>query len=109
MSIHKSKVKAPQPDKSTILKHLWALFPADFVHQYPDAMIEIAYGAPGSLDRAQLFPAFNLDEAAAFALSENRKGRNLYVGRNFQEGRHGAIRANEGYRLSRGPLGMGRL
>jgi hypothetical protein len=69
-----------QPERADILTHLSALFPPDFVHPYTDAQIEIAYGVPGRLDRAELFSAFNLEAAADFTVTKNRGGCNVYVG-----------------------------
>jgi hypothetical protein len=75
-----------QSDRADILAHLSALFPPDFVHPYPDAQIEIAYGVPGSLDRAELFSAFRLEAAADFAVAKNSGGCNVYVGPTLKKG-----------------------
>ena len=75
-----------QPNRADILAHLSALFPPDFVHPYPDAQIEIAYGVPGSLDRAELFSAFRLEDAADFAVAKNSNGCNVYVGPTLKKG-----------------------
>jgi hypothetical protein len=74
------------PNRAAIIAHLSALFPPDFVHAYPYAQIEIAYGVPGRLDRAELFSAFNLEAAADFAVAENRGGCNVYVGPTLKKG-----------------------
>jgi hypothetical protein len=75
-----------QPNRADILAHLSALFPPDFVHPYPDAQIEIAYGVPGRLDRAELFSAFDLEAAADFAVAKNSMGCNVYVGPTLKKG-----------------------
>jgi hypothetical protein len=75
-----------QPKRADMLAHLSALFPPDFVHPYPDAQIEIAYGVPGSLDRAELFSAFRLEAAADFAVAKNSRGCNVYVGPTLKKG-----------------------
>jgi len=56
----------PQPNLAQISEHLYALFPPAFVHAYPDAWIEIAFGSPatGGLDAAENFSAFDLRAAA---------------------------------------------
>ena len=49
------------PNTSDILAHLIALFPPTFVHPYPDAKIEIAYGAPDKgPHKGEWFSAFDL-------------------------------------------------
>jgi hypothetical protein len=79
--------QTPQPNKADIMAHLTALFPPPFVHNFPDAVIEIAYGKPdGKLDKAKLFSAFKLEEAADFAVAENRRGCNVYVGPTLKKG-----------------------
>jgi phage gp37-like protein len=75
-----------QSDRADILAHLSALFPPGFVHPYADAQIEIAYGVPGSLDRAELFSAFRLEAAADFAVAKNSGGCNVYVGPTLKKG-----------------------
>jgi phage gp37-like protein len=83
-SVH--NFQTAQPNRADIVAHLSALFPPDFVHPYPDAQIEIAYGVPGRLDRAELFSAFNLGAAADFAVAMNRGGCNVYVGPTLKTG-----------------------
>jgi hypothetical protein len=78
--------QTPQPNKADVMAHLTALFPPTFVHNFPDALIEIAYGMPGHLDRAELFSAFKLDAAADFAIAKNRRGCNVYVGPTLKKG-----------------------
>jgi hypothetical protein len=78
--------QTPQPSKADIMAHLMALFPPDFVHPYPDALIEIAYGMPGNINRAELFSAFKLEAAAEFAIARNLKGCNVYVGPTLKKG-----------------------
>ena len=67
--------KVPAPNKADILAHLTALFPPEFVHPYPDALIEIAYGMPNP-NKAELFSAFELNAAAEFAVIKNLSGCN---------------------------------
>jgi len=75
------------PNKDDILAHLMALFPPSFVHKYPDARIEVAYGAPDAgPDKAEWFSAFALGEAADFAAARNAKGNNVYVGAALRRG-----------------------
>jgi hypothetical protein len=75
-----------EPNKTVVLQQLTALFPPEFVHPYPDALVEIAYGMPGNLDKAELFSAFKLDAAADFAVAKNRRGCNVYVGPTLKKG-----------------------
>src|SRR5215471_3457356 len=75
-----------EPNKAAVLEQLTALFPPEFVHPYPDALVEIAYGTPGNLDKAELFSAFKLDAAADFAIAKNRRGCNVYVGPTLKKG-----------------------
>jgi AAA domain-containing protein len=71
---------SPQPNRADINSHLYALFPPDFASHFPDALIEIAHGPPGNVNEARLFSVFKLDEATEFAIAQNLKGRNVYVG-----------------------------
>jgi RecA-family ATPase len=70
------------PDLADISKHLYALFPPEFVQSYPDAQIEIAYGLPErGPEAARLFSAVNGIEAAAdFAYARSKTQCNCYVG-----------------------------
>ena len=78
---------APQPNKGDVSAHLMALFPPTFVHPYPDARIEIAYGFPETgPNRSQMFSAFDLDGAADFAVARNSEGNNIYVGAALRQG-----------------------
>ena len=80
MTQHDHDFETPQPNKADIMAQLAALFPPEFVHPYPDALIEIAYGMPGNISKAQLFSAFQLEAAADFAIARNLRGCNIYVG-----------------------------
>jgi hypothetical protein len=82
MSIHNLNdvPPQPQPNRADINSHLYALFPPDFASHFPDALIEIAHGPPGDVDKARLFSVFKLDEATEFAIAQNLKGHNVYVG-----------------------------
>jgi hypothetical protein len=70
------------PNLADISKHLYALFPPDFVQAYPDAQIEIAYGLPErGPEAARLFSAVNgIEAAAAFAYARSKAQCNCYVG-----------------------------
>jgi hypothetical protein len=77
----------PQP--AEIERHLNALFPSPFVHLFPDAWIEIAWGDPatgGRPDKAKHFSAFNLPAAAKFAETTNEAGCNVYVSAALRQG-----------------------
>ena len=69
----------------------FSTFPPAFVHPYPDARIEIAYGDPdakgGAITEARTFSAFELKEAAEFAEAKNRAGFNIYVGPALRQGK----------------------
>lgn len=96
-------VAAPQsvaPNIADISAHLSALFAPGFVHAYPDAWIEIAYGHPdirdGAVNQAQNFSAFDLKRAAEFAEAKNRAGFNVYTSPAVRHGKQpGDGRANE--------------
>jgi hypothetical protein len=77
-----NKLAGLQPNLADINAHLYALFDPAFVHQHPDAKIEIAYtGSGGSnVDQGQYFAAFDLEAAGKFAAAKNLEGRNVYVG-----------------------------
>jgi hypothetical protein len=77
------------PNMVDIAAHLHALFSPAFVHPFPDAWIEIAYGHPasGNLNEAQNFSAFELKEAAEFAVAKNAAGCNVYVGPALRQGK----------------------
>ena len=69
----KTSLFPPTPHTPDIAKHLYELFKPDFVHQYPDAWIEIAFGRPDEgPNKSQAFSAFHLKEAAEFAEKKNR-------------------------------------
>jgi hypothetical protein len=78
------------PNKADINRHLSTLFAPTFVHDYPDAWIEIAYGNPdikgGAITAAKDFSAFELKLAAEFAVAKNKAGYNLYVGPALRHG-----------------------
>ena len=71
------------PNRVDIDRHLYALFDPKFVHDYPDARIEIAIAdMAGSQkpDKAKQFSAFDLQKAADFAEKMSREDYNVYVG-----------------------------
>ena len=78
-----------RPNRVDIGRHLLALFSATFVHDYPDAWIEIAYANPaagGKPDKAKHFSVFDLEAAAEFAEAKNKAGYNIYVGVALRQG-----------------------
>src|SRR5947207_1460581 len=87
------------PNITDISAHLHALFSPGFVHAYPDAWIEIAYGfaaTGGKINGAQNYSAFELKKAAEFAAAKNAAGFNIYVGPALRRGKQpGDGRAND--------------
>jgi RecA-family ATPase len=69
-----------QPNVADISAHLFALFPPDFVHHFPDAEIEIVYGPPGQLWDSRWFSAFRCDDIVKFAETRNAYNDNVYIG-----------------------------
>jgi hypothetical protein len=93
------------PKLADINEHLHALFDPAFVHSYPDAWIEIAYGRPsidgGAVRDAQNYDVFELKNAAEFAEAKNRAGFNIYVGPALRTGKQPRSgRANGGHVLT---------
>src|SRR6267142_2190787 len=77
------------PNKADISAHLYALIDQAFVHPYPDACIEIAYGyaaTGGKINAAKTCTAFQIEEAVEFAATQNRAGCNIYVGAALRHG-----------------------
>src|SRR3954451_2036324 len=77
------------PNRADISAHLYALFDPAFVQPFPDAWIEVAYGHPArgnKINEAQNFTAFELENAAEFALAKNKAGFNVYVGPALRQG-----------------------
>ena len=76
------------PNTADIKAHIYALCDPAFTLAYPNAVLEIAYGSPSSIDggdvnRAQTFSALSdkeLQEAAESAASRTAKGWNAYIG-----------------------------
>jgi hypothetical protein len=78
------------PNITDIKNHLHALFDPAFVHAYPDAWIEIAYGhaaSGGAITDAQNYSVFQLKEAAEFTEARNKTGWNMYVGPALRQGK----------------------
>ena len=72
-----------RPNRLDIDRHLFELFSPTFVHDYPDAQIEIAYAdmaASQKPDAAKQFSVFDLKKAADYAEIKNKAGFNVYVG-----------------------------
>lgn len=68
------------PDVNVIAEHLHALFDP-LATEYPQGLIEIAYGFPGP-DHAAQFGIGRMDDAVKFAVEMNKDGKNVYVGVN---------------------------
>jgi AAA domain len=87
------------PCIADINAHLYELFPPAFVHRYPEAGIEIAWGHPlykdGAVNQAKIFSAFDLAGAADFAFKKNIEGNNIYVGPALRIGSHKSGRAGD--------------
>jgi uncharacterized protein DUF3987 len=82
-------VNAPhllKPNVADISAHLHALFPPEFVHQFPDAQIEIVYGPPGKFTDSRWFSAFDPRTIAEFVEVRNAKGDNIYIGAALRKG-----------------------
>ena len=75
-----------QPNCELISQHLYALFPPEFVHRFPDAEIEVVYGPPGNLSNSRWFNAFNLRIITDFVEVRNACGDNIYVGAALRQG-----------------------
>ena len=91
-----------EPNLTDINAHLYALFHPDFVKHYPDAWIEIATADPGGgkgntgPKASKHFSAFQLLEAAEYAMKRNGRGNNVYVGMALRQGETGPSgRANQ--------------
>ncbi len=80
-------VASHAPNIADIKAHLFTLFAPEFVKDYPNAWIEVAFTKPnGKLNRAKLFSAFDLKAAADFAFAKNRARFNIYVGAALRQG-----------------------
>jgi hypothetical protein len=80
------------PNRADISRHLYALFPPEFVKAYPDAWIEIAIAARATDWKPEAsvhFSPFNLPEAINYAEKANKAGRNIYVGPSLRQGTTG--------------------
>jgi Protein of unknown function (DUF3987) len=93
-----SDVDAPpplEPNLTHINAHLYSLFHPDFVMPYPDAWIEIAIANPKGGDgntgpkASKHFSAFQLQEAAEYAMKRNSRGNNVYIGMALRQGETG--------------------
>jgi hypothetical protein len=82
-----------------INKHLYALFPPEYVNNFPSAWIEIAYCKPSEKpNQAEWFSVFDLQRAGEFAEEMNNDGHNVYVGAAFRAGdKPPSGRANDCY------------
>lgn len=72
-----------EPNVEAVTLHLTTLF-APCVADYPKGLVEIAHGANGHLNKANLFPMTRqgMAEAVSYAIEQNRRGENVYVGVN---------------------------
>ncbi|MGZ3348712.1 MAG: hypothetical protein ACXU89_07180 [Xanthobacteraceae bacterium] len=85
------------PNIVDINRHLYELFAPAFVANYPDGQIEIAYADPktgNAVNKAEIFSAFDLEKAAAFAFKKNVAGYNVYVAPALRAGTHKSGRAS---------------
>ena len=75
------------------------LFAPEFVKDYPDGQIEIAYASPATDDdgpnRCENFSAFEIEKAADFAERKNQAGFNVYVGAALRDGKSRGRAAKE--------------
>lgn len=71
-----------EPNVEAVTRHLATLF-APCASDYAEGLVEIAYGVDKP-DSAALFPInkVSMAEAVAFAVEQNRRGQNVYVGVN---------------------------
>ena len=73
--------------KVDIQAHLSALFPPAFVRPFPDAEIEIVYGAPDEkLTTSRWFSALHIEEIVGFVEVRVDRGDNIYVGASLRKG-----------------------
>jgi hypothetical protein len=80
------------PNKTDISRHLYALFPPEFVKAYPNAWIELATASAATDWKpmaAEHFSPLNLQEAIAYAEKMNKAGKNVYVGPSLRQGTTG--------------------
>ena len=79
------------PNPRDITRHLYALFQPDFVKDYPDAWVEIAWSDPagGSVDKAKHFSPFDLKAVAEFAEKKNAAGSTFMSARRCGRARQG--------------------
>jgi hypothetical protein len=94
---HQPSLAELLPNKADISAHLYTLFAPAFTLPHPDAWIEIAFCRPdGNLNEAQNYTAFELKEAADFAVIKNKAGFNVYVGAALRKGKQSRSgRAND--------------
>ena len=87
------------PNRSDISRHLYALFPPEFVKAYPDAWIEIAIATKATdwkPEAAEHFSPFNLPKAIDYAEKANKAGKNVYVGPSLRQGTTGPSGRSKG-------------
>jgi putative DNA primase/helicase len=85
------------PNIADINAHLYALFAPDFVAGYSDAKVEIAYADPktgNAVNKAEIFSAFDLQNAGLFAFRKNTAGFNVYVAPALRAGTHKSGRSS---------------
>lgn len=72
-----------EPNVEAVTLHLTKLF-TPCLSDYPKGLVEIAHGVNGNLNKANLFPLTKegMCEAVTYAIEQNRRGENVYVGVN---------------------------
>jgi hypothetical protein len=81
-------ITLPEPNKTAIAAHLYAMFEPAFVHGYPEAWFEIALSdlVTSDVNKAATFNVFQIKEAIDFAEEKNKAGHNIYVGPALRQG-----------------------
>jgi hypothetical protein len=76
------------PDRTMMAKHLYQVFPPDFVNAYPDARVEVAVAHPvsGAINKAETFSPFEIEKICDFAEAKNIAGCNVYIGPALRKG-----------------------
>lgn len=78
--------KIPVPNAGEISKFLFALFPPNFVHAFPDAWIDITCIRPDKTVAPSFFSAHDLKQAVDHVMKMNTAGWNCYVGAALRQG-----------------------
>ena len=76
-----------KPNVEDISAHLHALFPPAFVHDFPDAEIEVVYDLPNKpLTTSRWFSAFDLKSILNFVEVRSANRDNVYIGAALRKG-----------------------